>query len=274
MAGATIVRDSAGFRIRGAQPSRMETFIDAAFAFAVTLLVVTLDPLPNSVQALMEALKRVPAFLASFAILAMFWAAHRNFSRRTGLEDARTLLIGLALVAILLIYVYPLRMIMAFAFSHLSGGYLPSALPPEPTAGELRLFYLVYGTGFAAMSGCIALLYAHALSRADATGLDATERLGAKLEIQAMGVLIASALVSIALALLVPARSWLQGVPGMVYGLLPVAMGLFAVRAGRQMRKLQESLDASAAPPPSPGDTGATRAVVDVQPAAPEAPET
>ncbi|HZH43752.1 MAG TPA: TMEM175 family protein [Lysobacter sp.] len=232
-------RDSAGFRIRGAQPTRMETFVDAAFAFAVTLLVITLDPLPNSVQALVDALKRVPAFLAGFAILAVFWLAHRNFSRRTALEDGWTLLYSLLLVAVTLVYVFPLRMLMAFAFHHLSGGWLPSALPPAPTAGELRLFYVVYGVGFAAMATSILLMYRHALRRADALGLDAVERLLARQEIAAMAVLVGSALLSIALALLVPPNSWLQGLPGMVYGLLPLAMGLFVAVANRQMRALQ-----------------------------------
>ncbi|GHE29748.1 TMEM175 family protein [Vulcaniibacterium thermophilum] len=253
----SLPRDRSGFRIRGAAPTRLETFVDAAFAFAVTLLVITLDPLPNSVQALVGALKRVPAFLASFAILAVFWLGHRNFSRRTGLEDGRTVLLSLALVAVTLIYVYPLRMIMAFAFSHLSGGYLPSALPPAPGAGELRLFYVVYGTGFAAMSATLILLYRHALRRADALGLDALERLVARQEIAAMAILVASAALSILLALTLPARSWLQGLPGMVYGLLPIAMGVFAAVAARQARALRAAqagaVETASAPASQPG---------------------
>lgn len=242
-------RDSAGFRIRGDEPTRLQTFVDAAFAFAVTLLVITVEPLPNSVEALSQALKRVPAFLASFAILAVFWLAHRNLSRRTSMEDGRILPYSPMLVAVTLVYVCPLRTIMAFAFSHLSGGYLPSALPPDPGAGELRLFYVVYGTGFAAMSLCVILLYAHALRRAEALGLDALEHLVARQEIHAMLVLVASAALSIALALVLPARSWLQGMPGMVYGLLPIAMGVFAVVAARQIKALRARPEA---PPASP----------------------
>ena len=37
--------------------TRLEAFVDAAFAFAVTLLVISLDAIPNSIPALLEAMK-------------------------------------------------------------------------------------------------------------------------------------------------------------------------------------------------------------------------
>ncbi|MDQ2701254.1 MAG: TMEM175 family protein [Pseudomonadota bacterium] len=62
---------------RGREVTRIETFVDAAFAFAVTLLVISFDAIPDSAQALVQALKGVPAFAASFALLAMLWWALR-----------------------------------------------------------------------------------------------------------------------------------------------------------------------------------------------------
>ena len=53
-----------GFLERGAQVTRLEAFVDAAFAFAVTLLVISLDAIPDSIPALMVAMKGVPAFAA------------------------------------------------------------------------------------------------------------------------------------------------------------------------------------------------------------------
>lgn len=58
-----------GVRQRGEQVTRLETFVDAAFAFAVTLLVVSFDAMPSSFAELYDALRRLPAFLAGFAIL-------------------------------------------------------------------------------------------------------------------------------------------------------------------------------------------------------------
>ena len=36
-----------GFRLRGTQMTRMETFCDAAFAFAMTMLVISIDRIPR-----------------------------------------------------------------------------------------------------------------------------------------------------------------------------------------------------------------------------------
>ena len=54
-----------GVRQRGEQVTRLETFVDAAFAFAVTLLVVSFDAMPSSFAELYDALRRLPAFLAA-----------------------------------------------------------------------------------------------------------------------------------------------------------------------------------------------------------------
>ena len=53
-----------GVRQRGEQVTRLETFVDAAFAFAMTLLVVSFEAMPDSFAELYDALRRLPAFLA------------------------------------------------------------------------------------------------------------------------------------------------------------------------------------------------------------------
>ena len=39
-----------GFRLRGMQMTRLETFIDAAFAFAITMLVIAAQQIPDDIQ--------------------------------------------------------------------------------------------------------------------------------------------------------------------------------------------------------------------------------
>jgi len=95
---------------RGGQGTRLGRFVEAAFALALTLLGVSFDAMPDSFAELYDALRRLPAFLAGFAILGMFWQAHHRFSRRFGLEDATIVFASMLLVAATLFYVYPLRM--------------------------------------------------------------------------------------------------------------------------------------------------------------------
>ena len=59
-----LVRDSArmdgrGFRWRGTEVSRLEALSDAVFGFAITLLVVSLEP-PRTFDQLMQAVRGFP----------------------------------------------------------------------------------------------------------------------------------------------------------------------------------------------------------------------
>ena len=49
-----------GFRLREMEMTRLETFIDAAFAFAISMLVIAAQQIPNNIQTLLAAFKNVP----------------------------------------------------------------------------------------------------------------------------------------------------------------------------------------------------------------------
>lgn len=146
-----------GFRLRGSEMTRIETFTDAAFAFALTLLVVSLD-IPSSYGDLLEALKGVPAFALSAVLLMMFWWGHHEWSRRYGLEDASAIALSCLLVFTVLVYVYPLRFLMrglTVWLSHISG--IPfGAAAFRLTGEEVNQLFIIYGVGFVAM--CLSLV--------------------------------------------------------------------------------------------------------------------
>ena len=235
----SLALDSDGFRLRGEQVTRLETFVDAAFAFAVTLLVVSFDAMPDTFTELYDALRRLPAFLAGFAILALFWTAHHRFSRRFGLEDGMVVFLSMMLVAATLFYVYPLRMVMSAAMHHFfTGGWAPSEFAVGSFL-EFRLIFVIYGVGFAVLAGIVCLLNWHGLRKADALRLDAAERAIASAEIVSQLILIGTAVLSVTLALSLPARvGVLQALPGLTYALLGMLMPWHAVRAQRRIANL------------------------------------
>jgi uncharacterized membrane protein len=198
-----------GFRIRGAGMTRLETFVDAAFAFALTLLVISFDNIPSSMTELAEAMRGIPAFAASFALICMFWVGHRQWSQWYGLEDSSSTLISFGLVFVVLIYVFPLRVMTAAAMNALTGGWAPSDFVMT-SFEDGRSLLVIYGSGFAAANFCLVLLHLHALRVADRLSLNAYERFVGRATAISWSIVGAAGLASVVLALALPDRKiWL-----------------------------------------------------------------
>jgi uncharacterized membrane protein len=225
-----------GVRQRGLETTRLETFCDAAFAFAVTILVISSGGVPDSYRELLEALKDVPAFAASFASIAGFWLAHRAWSSHYGLDDGPATILSLMMVFVMLVYVYPLKMMFSAFASYASGGRLPTSFVMAETRDMLGLF-MIYGVGFAAQTGMLAALHGHAL-RAPGLRLDPLERLLTKQKIVMFAVLGGTGLASALFAGLMPARIAIYA--GFLYMTLPVTMPVLSIRHGRQAQRISE----------------------------------
>jgi hypothetical protein len=232
---ATTLRDEHDFTIRGAQPTRVDAFVDAAFAFAVTLLIVALGRMPASVGELVQALRGVPAFLASFFVMMRFWQTHRLWSRHYGIEDAYSVRLSLALVFLVLVYVYPLRMIAEFTFAEISRGALAETRVALASIDDLRVLYVVFGVGYAATATIFLLLHRHALASADALMLSAAERIRTAALCVRWRNVIAIAVASVVLALVVP----MGGDVALVGEIAPGAIYILVFASARALRSRQ-----------------------------------
>jgi hypothetical protein len=154
--------------------TRLEAFSDAAFAFALTLLVVSLD-VPRSYDELQDLLYGFASFACCFALLTWIWWEHASFFRKYPLQDPLTVVINSVLLFVVLFYVYPLK----FMFDSMFAMWLP---PPvtRPPVRRMALWQLgnasaVYAFGFLVLFMVFALLCRHAYRRRDELGLDALD---------------------------------------------------------------------------------------------------
>lgn len=218
------------FRIRGLEMTRIETFVDAAFAFAVTLLVISFDAIPSNYEEMVDALKRVPAFVAAVAQLMWIWWEHNKWSRRFGLEDAMTAFLSAALVVVVMVYVYPLRILAEGAFSWLTNGYLPDAFDLQ-SIDELRFMFVFLGVGFALLCLLFLWMNAYAVRRGAELRLDRVERYHLATTQRVWAGSACTGLLSIALALALPDR-WVP-LAGFGYAPLGVVLPLIEWLRGR-----------------------------------------
>lgn len=197
--------------------ARLDNFTDAAFAFAVTLLVVGAGGAASDSGTLESAVAAIPSFAIGFAIIALFWFSHVRWRALRGDGDARSLLLTLLLVFTVLIYIVPLRAMATSFAALLSGGN------GARYSGSLGQLFTVYGVGFTAMSALTALLFADAWSNRELVEEKRREALG---QAWIWVILATTGVLSTCLAL-VPAT---QRVAPFLYATLPLTIWLFAAR--------------------------------------------
>ncbi|MCS5732400.1 TMEM175 family protein [Herbiconiux daphne] len=211
-------------RLRDREPTRLDALIDGTFAFAITLLVLWNDRLPNDVESLLVLYGSIPSFAVSFALIALFWWQHVTWSRRHRVDDRVTTLLSLALVFVVLIFVFPLRILFSTFFSWITNDFLPSPFQGDIDASVLCFLFITYGIAFASLSACISGLYWRAWATRAENEPDAAGATDAAAGASVYACFVALALLSAALAalflLLGVENVWLVTVAGWVYFLL------------------------------------------------------
>lgn len=227
-----------GIRQRGGGMTRLETFVDASFAFSLTLLVISFDSIPANIDELLMALNGIPAFAMCFAIIIMPWVGHRQWSRNFGLEEAGSTIISFIMVFVILVYVYPLRIMMGVALENMSGGWLHSQFVIE-SIKEVRMLMVIYGVGFSAVTLSLVMLNFQALRLATVLQLNAVEKYSIKLIMSGWLIVSSVGLLSIAMALTVPEQ--LIGFAGGIYSILGIIMPVFGSYSAKKMREKSEA---------------------------------
>lgn len=196
---------------------RLDSFTDAAFAFALSLLVIGNSQIPTDLAMLRSAMANVPVFAIGFAIIGMFWYGHVRWRDYRGDGGGLSVVLTFALVFLVMIYVPPLQAMSASFATYLGG-------QGTRFTGDIGGMFAIYGIGFLAMAGTMAALFWEAerfLRRAgDARWI------GARGEKLIWLILVATGLVSTLLALFDSTKA----LAPFAYATLSISIGLFAWR--------------------------------------------
>jgi len=230
---ATIAKKT--IRWRSHEPTRLETFSDAVFAFAVTLIIVSLE-VPKSFDELFETMKGFVSFGVCFALLFLIWNNQNIFFRRYGIVDAYTTFLNAVLLFVVLTYTYPLKFLFTLVFSgdntYLSNGVKLSMIRTD----QVPTLLYVYNLGYVLIYFLFYLMYRHAQSHEKKLELTPFELFETKSQMYVNLLNVLIGLLAMLMTTLLPSN--IKGASGYVYFLLAFVYPIFFSIRGRRSRKL------------------------------------
>jgi uncharacterized membrane protein len=164
------------FKIRGENPSRLENFSDAVFAFSITLLMISLE-VPDSFTQILQLTDELIAFAVTIIPLFVIWQQHRQFFRRYGLDDNVILKWNTMLLFIVLIFIFPLKFLSLFLvrfYSSLMFG-TETVFGTMINGDQVPMLMVYYGIGALGLVFVFSRFYKHALNKKDELGLNTYE---------------------------------------------------------------------------------------------------
>src|SRR2546428_2748529 len=226
---------SADFRWRSHEISRIEGLSDAVFAFAVTLLVVSLE-VPKTFTELAATMRGFGAFAISFALLFMIWFNQYKFFRRYGLQDNLTVTLNGALLFVVLFYVYPLKFLFTFLVNVFTGGHGEVRLANGNfelmvEGNQLATLMVIFGVGYVAVFSVFILLHLHAYGKREQLELNELELFDTRDSIQESALNCCIGVLSICLAVFGGRYS---GLAGPVYMLTAIVLTVNGAIMGRR----------------------------------------
>jgi len=231
-----------GFRWRGSEIARIEGLSDAVFAFAVTLLVVSLE-VPKTFNELAVLMRGFVPFAICFFLLMQVWHEQYRYFRRYNLQDATSVILNAVLLFVVLFYVYPLKFLFSFLVNQwmglpqtvrVAGGAMENIIEPH----QMPELMAIFNAGYLAVAVIFMLLFGHALRQRHTLELTPVEVFATKTSLGAAALQASVAAISLGMVAFGGQR--LGGMSGVVY---PILLGpgftiYYSVMA-RKRRKLE-----------------------------------
>lgn len=233
------------FRYRGLDQTRIETFSDAVFAVAFTLVVLS-SAVPETFTELRRSVHDIiPSFIC-IVLIVVIWYQHYVFFLRYGLQNTKTVTVNTFLLFLVLIYIYPLKFLARFLVKLYSG--LIFGMPDnfmngfggEMNSENMTLLMTAYGAGATFIFMAMTWLYRHAYRKREELDLNEYESFTTKVSLWQNLLMSSIPFLSTLVALLHPfGHGALNfGIAGFTYMLYPPVMIIFGYKVKKRSRKL------------------------------------
>lgn len=227
------------FNLRGHNTSRLESLTDGVFAIAITLLVVSLE-VPSSFDQLLNSMKGFFAFGVTLSALIGIWYAHYIFFRRYHLLDGYIIILNSFLLFVVLFYIYPLKFLAIILVNY---GLMKSVLgidievttSIQPSQWDQLM--IVYGIGFLFIFLIFVLFHIHAYRKRKELSLNDLEVFSTRASIQAHGISVIIAFVSILIVSIGGAKMAMWS--GWIYALIGPLNWMHGIWIGKKIKNLK-----------------------------------
>ena len=159
----------------------------------------------------------------------LIWFEQNVFFRRYAFDDIRIIFLNGCLLFIVLFYVYPLKFLSSLVFNARIYGD-ESDIHIQVT--EIPKLMAIYSLGYIAIYMLFYLMYAHAARNKDRLELTLIEQFDTKTKMWSQLILVSVGVLSIAVALLLPAER--SGIAGYVYFLIGLLSLCFILHGERK----------------------------------------
>ncbi len=224
---------SGSTRKRDFEIQRVETFSDGVFAFAITLLIVSLE-VPKTFEDLLTSMRGFFPFAISFAILISIWMEQHRFFRKYGMEDGLTIVLNGALLFIVLFYTYPLKFLFTLLFSDQIYG--PNKSPMKITGQQVPTLMMIYALGFIAIYFLFFLMHFNAFRKSNKLGFTHLKKFDCKTDMFKEIIMVSTGVCSLIFSLLLKDEK--SGFAGDLYMLILPALSIFFFFRKRKRKKL------------------------------------